>query len=92
MLDYFSLQCILIHNEFISAQTLININVTDDVFINSFFMHKHQFLTNSIHTSLDLKAFNGQDAGHITHTVTLSMFIPEGFTQHTLFLVINLPK
>ena len=58
MPDHFSLQCMLIHNESISAQTLINIDVTDDAFIDSSFTHKHQFLTNFIHTSLNLKAFN----------------------------------
>ena len=41
MSDHFSLQCMLIHNESIPAQTLIDISVTDDAFIDSFFMHKH---------------------------------------------------
>ena len=58
MPDYFSLQCMLIHNEFISAQTLINTDAIDDAFINSSFACKHQFLINLIHTSLDLEAFN----------------------------------
>ena len=58
MFNYFNLQCILIHNEFISAQILINTDVTDDVFINSFFMYKHQFFTKFIYISLNLKAFN----------------------------------
>ena len=55
-------------------------------------MCKHQFLTKFIHTSLNLKAFNGQNAGHIIHTVMLPMFIFEGPTQCTLFLVTELLK
>ena len=92
MPDHFSLQCILIHNEPIPAQILININVTDDAFIDSSFTHKHQFLTNLIHTLLNLKAFNDQNVDHITHTVTLPMFILKELTQYTLFLIINLLK
>ena len=58
MPDHFSLQYMLIHNKSIPAWTLIDISVTDDAFIDSSFMHKHWFLINLIHTSLDLKAFN----------------------------------
>ena len=92
MSDHFSLQCMLIYNESIPAQTLINISATDDAFIDSFFMHKHQFLTNLILTLLNLKAFNDQNAGHIIHTVTLLIFILERLIQCTLFLIINLSK
>ena len=41
MFNHFSLQCMLIHNEFISAWILINIDVISYTFIDSFFMHKH---------------------------------------------------
>ena len=41
MSDHFSLQNMLIHNELIPAQILININVIDYIFIDSFFMCKH---------------------------------------------------
>ena len=92
MSDHFNLQCMLIHNESIPAQTLINISVTDNAFINSSFTHKHQFFTNLIHTLLDLKAFNDQNTSHITHIVTLFIFILKELTQHTLFLITNLSK
>ena len=92
MPDHFSLQCMLIHKEPISAQILIDTDAINYVFIDSSFMCKYQFLTKFIHTSLNLKAFNNQNAGHITHTVTLPMFISEGLTQHTLFLVTELSK
>ena len=90
--DHFSLQYMLIHNKPISAQILIDTDVTDDAFINSFFTCKHWFLINSIHTSLDLKTFNDQNTDHITHTVTLSMFILRESTQCTLFLITDLLK
>ena len=92
MFNHFNLQCILIHNESISVQTLIDTDVINDVSIDSFFVCKHQFLTNLIHTSLDLKAFNNQNADHITHTVTLFMFILREPIQCTLFLVTDLLK
>ena len=41
MFDYFSLQYMLIYNEFISVQILIDISITDYTFINSFFTYKH---------------------------------------------------
>ena len=75
--DHFNLQCMLIHNEPIPAWTLINTGATDDAFIDSFFICKYWFFINLIHTSLDLKAFNGQDTDHIIYTVTLLMFILE---------------
>ena len=92
MFDYFSLQNMLIYNEFIPVQILINISVTDYAFIDSFFTCKFQFLTELIHTSLNLKAFNDQNAGQIIYIITLLMFIFKGFTQCTLFLVIKLLK
>ena len=60
--DHFSLQGMLIYNKFISAQILINTDITGYAFIDFFFTHKHQFFTEFIHTSLNLKAFNNQDA------------------------------
>ena len=92
MSDYFNLQCMLIHNKFIPAQTLIDTDVTDDVFIDSSFVCKHWFPTNPIHTLLNLKAFNDQNADHITYTVTLSMFILKRFTQYILFLITDFLK
>ena len=92
MFNHFSLQYMLIHNESISAQTLIDINVTDDAFIDFFFTHKHQFFTNFIHSSLNLKAFNGQNADYITHTVILFMFISKKSIQCILFLITDLLK
>ena len=92
MPDHFSLQCILIHNKSIPAQTLINTGVTDYAFIDSFFTYKYWFFIKSIHISLDLKAFNDQNADHITHTVTLPMFIFEEPTQYTLFLITEFLK
>lgn len=61
MPNHFSLQGMLIHNKLISAQILIDISATDYAFINSSFMHKHQFIIKLIHISLNLKAFNSQD-------------------------------
>ena len=92
MPDHFSLQYMLIHNEFISAQTLINTDVINDVFIDFFFIYKHQFLIKFIHTSLNLKAFNNQNTGHIIYTVTLFMFIFKKPTQYTLFLITDFSK
>ena len=92
MSDHFSLQDMLIHNKLISAQILINTSVINYAFIDSSFTHKHQFLTELIHILLNLKAFNDQNAGQITHTITLSMFIPKELIQHTLFLVTELSK
>ena len=65
----------LIYKKFIPAQTLIDISAINDAFIDSSFTHKHQFFTNFIHTSLNLKAFNDQNADHIIYTVTLSIFV-----------------
>ena len=62
MPDHFSLQSMLIYNELIPTQILIDTDVIDYTFIDFFFIHKHQFLTKFIHTSLNLKAFNDQDA------------------------------
>ena len=62
MPDHFRLQGMLIHNELIPAQILIDTSAIDYAFIDSSFTHKHQFLTEPIHTLLDLKAFNDQDA------------------------------
>ena len=90
--DHFSLQCILIHNKSISVWILIDISAISYTFINFSFIYKHWFLTKPIYTPLDLKAFNGQNAGHITYTVTLFMFIPKRLTQCILFLVTELLK
>ena len=92
MSDHFNLQCMLIYNEFIPTQTLIDINIINDAYINSFFAYKHQFLINLIHTSLNLKIFNDQNTDYITHTVTLFMFILEEPTQCILFLITDLLK
>ena len=90
--NHFRLQNMLIYNKFISAQILIDTDVTDYVFINFFFAHKYQFLTEPIYTSLNLKAFNDQNAGQITYITTLLMFIPEEPMQHILFLITELLK
>ena len=92
MSDYFSLQCMLIHNESISVWILIDISATDYAFIDSFFTCKHQFLIKFIYISLNLKVFNNQNADHITHIVTLSMFIFKKPTQCILFLITELLK
>ena len=80
MFNHFNLQYMLIHKKSIPAQTLIDISATDYAFINFSFTCKHWFFTKPIYTSLNLKAFNDQNASHIIHIVTLFIFIFEGFT------------